>query len=166
MQKQKSVGTFNYSWRNRISVFFSHPKDAWWKVLSHRDLKFSWIHQGSIAREIISPPHSTLPHCLPIPPASLCAMEARTLTASSNARVPSTQDDVEIVSSALPSTSKPRSEKIPASRQSLHSSPRSSRLPMSRPQTWFWSWHCLENQWDKALGDAPQVAVSSYPRSR
>ena len=77
------------------------------------------------------------PESFPTPPASLCAMEARTLTASSNARVPSTQDDVEIVSSALPSTSKPRSEEIPVSRQSLHSSPHSSRLPMSRPQTWF-----------------------------
>ena len=73
------------------------------------------------------------PHLLPL----LCAMEARTSTASPNARVPRTQDDVEIVSSALSSTSKPRSEEILVSRQSLHPPPHSSRLPMSRPQTWL-----------------------------
>ena len=74
------------------------------------------------------------PHLLPL----LCAMEARTLTASPNARVPRTQDDVEIVSSALSSTSKPRSEEILASRQSLHPPPHSPYLQsMPRPQTWF-----------------------------
>ena len=28
----------------------------------------------------------------------------------------------------------------------------SSQLPPSHvpPQTWFWSWHCLENKWDKS----------------
>ena len=81
-----------------------------------------------------SPSH---PSRLPTPPASLCAMDACTLTASSNARVPSTQGDVEILSSAPSSTPKPRSEEIPVSQQSLHPSPHSSRLPMPCPQTWF-----------------------------
>ena len=28
-KNKESVGTFNYSWRNSILVFSSHPKDAW-----------------------------------------------------------------------------------------------------------------------------------------
>ena len=47
-------------------------------------LKFT---KGPLQEKIISPPHFTLPHRLPPPLASDCAMEARTLTATSNARV-------------------------------------------------------------------------------
>ena len=47
-------------------------------------LKFT---KGPLQEKIIPPPHSTLPHRLPPPLASDCAMEARILTATSNARV-------------------------------------------------------------------------------
>ena len=60
-----------------ISVFSSHPKMLDKDFVSLRLESFS----GSPRIWFF---------LLPIPPASLCAMDARTLTASSNARVPST----------------------------------------------------------------------------
>ena len=114
-------------------------------------LKFT---KGPLQEKIIPPPHSTLPHRLPPPLASDCAMEARTLTATSNARV-TNKDDVEMLfhppSLPPPST---RSEEIPGSRQSLHSSPHSFRLPMSRPKHGFEVGTAWRTNETKALGDA------------
>ena len=99
------------------------------------------------------------PHLLPL----LCAMEARTLTASPNARVPRTQDDVEIASSTLSSTSKPRLERswLPGKVCIL---PLTALIfnPCPAPKHGTWSRHCLEKNWDKTLGDVLQVAVPSH----
>ena len=118
------------------------------------------IHQGSVAREDHPSLSLTPLHGLPLTLASrLCYGRARILTQSSNARV------VWMMLSS-PQASKPPSSVQGSSwfpRQSLHFSP---HLPMSRPKNMVRRWPVRRVNETQALGDAPQVPISSYPRFR
>ena len=121
------------------------------------------IHQGSVAREDHPSLSLTPLHGLPLTLASrLCYGRARILTRSSNASVVWMM----LSSPQAPQPPSPVQESSWFPRQSLHFSPHSSRLPMSRPQTWLEDGTARRTNETKALGDAPQVPISSHPRFR
>ena len=118
---------------------------------------FLQIHQGSVAREDHPSLSLTPLHGLPLTLASrLCYGRARPLTQTSNARVVWMM----LSSPQAPQPPSPVQGSSWFPRQSLHFSP---HLPMSRPKHGS-KMACTKSNETKALGDAPQVPISSHPR--
>ena len=130
-------------------------------------LRFSFLQftKGLLREKIIPPPHSTPLHRLPhlLPPIVLWGSShfdtTQLLTRGCRAhRMMS--------SSPKPPSPQARSREIlvsPAKSAFL-----SSQLPPSHvpPQTWLEDGTARRTNETKALGDAPQVPISSHPRSR
>ena len=116
------------------------------------------VHQGSVAREDHPSLSLTPLRGLPLTLVSrLCYGRARPLTQHSNARV-----RWMVRAFLAPQPPSPVQESSWFPRQSLHFSP---HLPMSRPKHCS-KMACTERDETKALGDAPQVPISSHPRFR
>ena len=130
-------------------------------------LRFSFLQftKGLLREKIIPPPHSTPLHRLPPPLASDCAMEARTLTATSNARVTNRMmwRCFFIRPPFLPQAPVQRRSPVPGRVCILLLTASAFQCPA--PKHGFEVGTAWRTNETKALGDAPQVPVPSYPRS-
>ena len=130
-------------------------------------LRFSFLQftKGLLREKIIPSPHSTPLHRLPPPLASDCAMEARTLTATSNARVTNRMmwRCFFIRPPFLPQAPVQRRSPVPGRVCILLLT--APAFPCPAPKHGFEVGTAWRTNETKALGDASQVPVPSYPRS-